>query len=565
MIRQLRVRNLALIDELELELDPGLNVITGETGAGKSVLLGAIAALSGRRVSSESVRSGADAAIVEALFESQPLLERARELGLASRDDSELLVVRRVSREGLGKVQVNGRLSTVSLLAELLADALEVVSQGEHLRLLRPEVQARLLDEYGELGPRVEQVRTLYAAWYALAREIHSRRASMQERARREDQLRFELEQIESVAPEPDELDALETEHARLAHVDRLTQETGAALELLEGDPGPGARERLAQAQAHLRTALELDRSLSDIAESLERARLELDEASSGLERYLASLDADPAHLARVEMRLAELRRLQARYGPSVEEILAYRDRIRNEIEQLGGGEARTAELESEQAERARALGAAAGQLEQARRQVAAELAAHMQRELQGLDLRRAAFSVVLEPLSAKTREGWEAPCAPQGRERPSFWLAPNPGEQPRRLRDAASGGELARLLLALRNVLREADSDPGVLLFDEIDAGVSGRTAHRIGERLRALAGRHQHQVICITHLPQIAALAQAHYQVGKHVRGGRTLTQVKRVDGDARVDEIARMLAGGRVTPAARRHAKELLSQSL
>ncbi len=565
MIRELRVQNLALIDELELELEPGLNVITGETGAGKSVLLGAIAALSGRRVSSESVRSGADAATVEALFEGQPLLARARELGLASRDDSELLVVRRVSREGRGKVQVNGRLSTVSLLAELLADALEVVSQGEHLRLLRPEVQARLLDEYGELGPRVEQVRTLYAGWYALTREIHSRRASMQERARREDQLRFELEQIESVAPEPGELDALETEHARLAHVDHLTQETGAALELLEGDPGPGARERLAQAQAHLRTALELDRSLSDTAESLERARLELDEASSGLERYLASLDADPAHLARVEMRLAELRRLQARYGPSVEEILAYRDRIRDEIEQLGGGEARTAELESEQAERAQALGAAAGQLEKARRQVAAELAAHMQRELQGLDLRRAAFSVALEPLSAKTQEGWEAPCAPQGRERPSFWLAPNPGEEPRRLRDAASGGELARLLLALRNVLREADSDPGVLLFDEIDAGVSGRTAHRIGERLRALGARHQHQVICITHLPQIAALAETHYQVGKRVRGGRTLTWVKRVDGEARVDEIARMLAGGRVTPAARSHAKELISRSL
>ena len=217
MIRQLRVRNLALIDELELELEPGLNVITGETGAGKSVLLGAIAVLSGRRVSSESVRSGADAATVEALFEGQSLLARARELGLASRDDSELLVVRRVSREGRGKVQVNGRLSTVSLLAELLADALEVVSQGEHLRLLRPEVQARLLDQYGELGPLVEQVRTLYTGWYALAREIHSRRASMQERARREDQLRFELEQIESVAPEPGELDALETEHARLA------------------------------------------------------------------------------------------------------------------------------------------------------------------------------------------------------------------------------------------------------------------------------------------------------------------------------------------------------------
>ncbi len=570
MIRHLRVRNLALIDELELDFEPGLNVITGETGAGKSVLLGAIAALSGRRVSSESVRSGASAASVEAVFEGQPLLARARELGLASADDAELLVVRSVSREGRGKVYVNGRLSTVSLLGELLADALEVVSQGEHLRLLRPEVQARLLDEYGELGPRVEQVSALHAHWYALAREIHSRRASTQERARREDQLRFELEQIESMAPEPGEIEALETEHARLVHVDRLTHETGAALELLDGDLGPGVRERLAQAQAHLRTALELDGSLVDAAESLERAGLELDETSAGLERYLASLDADPAHLVRVETRLAELRRLQARYGPSVEEILAYRDRIRAEVEQLGGGEARTAELEAAQAERAQALARAAGELEKARRQVAAELEAHMQRELQSVDLRRTAFSVALELLSAKTREGWEAPCAPQGRERPSFWLAPNPGEEPRRLRDAASGGELARLLLALRNVLREADSDPGgggggVLLFDEIDAGVSGRTAHRIGERLRALAGRHHHQVVCITHLPQIAALAGAHYKVGKRVRGGRTLIGVRRVEGDARVDEIACMLAGGSVTPAARRHARELLSQAL
>ncbi len=562
MIRYLRVRNLAVIDELELELEPGLNVITGETGAGKSVLLGAIAALSGRRISSESVRSGADAATVEAIFEGQPLLEHARELGLASEDDSELLVVRRVPREGRGKVHVNGRLSTVSLLGELLADALEVVSQGEHLRLLRPEVQARLLDEYGELGPRVEPVTTLHARWYALAREIHSRRASMQERARREDQLRFELEQIESVAPEPGEIDALETEHTRLAHVDRLTQESGAALQLLDSDAG--VRERLAQAQARLRTALELDRSLGDAGESLERARLELDETSSALERYLASLDSDPASLERVETRLAELRRLQARYGPSVDEILAYRDRIREEVEQLGGGEARTAELESEQAEQAQALSAAAGELEKARRQVAAELEAQMQRELRGVDLRRAAFSVAFEPLSAKTREGWEAPCGPQGRERPSFWLAPNPGEEPRRLRDAASGGELARLLLALRNVLREQEGG-GVLLFDEIDAGVSGRTAHRIGERLRALAGRQQHQVVCITHLPQIAALAGAHYRVGKRMRRGRTLTGVERVEGDVRVDEIARMLAGGRVASAARTHARALLSQAL
>ena len=551
-----------MIEELELELEPGLNVITGETGAGKTVLLGAIATLSGRRVSSEGVRTGAATAAVEAVFEAPRLLERARNLGLAREEDTELLVTRSVSREGRGKVFVNGTLATVSLLSELLSDALEIVSQGEHQRLLRPEVQAQLLDAYGELGLLVEEVASLHARWHALAKEIHARRASAEERARREDQRRFELEQIEAVDPEPDELESLEAEHARLAHVDRLGQELGAALELLDG--GGGVRERLGGAQAHLRTTLSTtlsrDKSLSEIAEAAERAQLELTETVVSLERYLSLLESDPARLAQVETRLAELRRLQSRYGPTIEAILAYRDGAREELELIGGGEARTAAQEAEQAELALSLEAAAKRLEKARRQVAGELELAVARELAAVDLGRVSFRVAFETLSGKTREGWEAPCAPQGRERASFWLAANPGEDPRRLRDAASGGELARLLLALRNVLRDEERG-GVLLFDEIDAGVGGRTARRVGERLRWLAARHQ--ILCITHLPQIAAVAQTHYRVEKRLRSGRTLTGVKRLEGDARVDEIARMAAGGRVTETARAHARELLAR--
>lgn len=562
MIRTLRVRNLAVIEELELELEPGLNVITGETGAGKTVLLGAIATLSGRRVSSEGVRTGAATAAVEAIFETPRLLERARDLGLAREDDTELLVTRSVSREGRGKVFINGTLATVSLLSELLSDALEVVSQGEHQRLLRPEVQAQLLDAYGELDLLVEEVASLHARWHTLAKEIHARRASAEERARREDQLRFELEQIEAVDPEPDELESLGAEHARLAHVDRLGQELGAALELLDG--GGGVRERLGGAQAHLHSTLSLDNSLSEIAEAAERAQVELTETVASLERYLSLLESDPARLAQVETRLTELRRLQSRYGPTIEAILAYRDGAREELELMGGGEARTAAQEAEQAELAHSLEAAGKRLEKARRQVAGELELAVARELAAVGLGRVSFRVAFEPLSGKTREGWEAPCAPQGRERASFWLAANPGEDPRRLRDAASGGELARLLLALRNVLREEESEEdmgGVLLFDEIDAGVGGRTARRVGERLRWLAARHQ--ILCITHLPQIAAVAQTHYRVEKRLRSGRTLTRVKRLEGEARVDEIARMAAGGRVTETARAHARELLAR--
>ena len=556
MIRTLRVRNLAVIEELELELAPGLNVITGETGAGKSVLLGAIATLCGRRVSSEAVRSGESSASVEAILEDPGLIERARELGLAGEDDSVLLVSRSVSREGRGKVFVNGKLATVSLLAELLGEALEVVSQGEHQRLLRADVQSGLLDDYGELKPLVDEVSELHARWYALAKEIHARRASAEERVRREDQLRFELEQIERVDPQPGEIESLEGEHARLAHVERLGTQSAAALELLDG--AEGVRERLGQVEEHLRDSLSLDVSLREAAEALERAQLELAETGRTLESYVSSLESDPARLAQVESRLAELRRLQARYGPRIEAILAFRDQAGEELAAIGGGEARTAALEAEQGESAAALVAAAKRLEKARRQCASELEAAMLQELAAVDLRRTSLRVVFEPLAAKTREGWEAPCAPQGREGASFWITANPGEEPRRLRDAASGGELARLLLALRNVLREADRGR-VLLFDEIDAGVGGQTARRVGERLRALAGRHQ--VLCISHLPQIAGLAETHHCVQKRVRGGRTRTHVQRLEGEDRVEEIARMAAGGRVTQTARAHARELL----
>jgi DNA repair protein RecN (Recombination protein N) len=564
VIRTLRVRDLAVIEEIELELRPGLNVVTGETGAGKSVLLGAITALCGRRVSSEAIRGGANAATVEAIFEAPQLCRRAAELGLAIDEGPELLVVRRLSRDGRGRVFVNGALATVSLLSQLLSDTVEITSQGEHQQLLRSEVQSHLLDEYGQLRPLVREVAEVYARWHGLAREIHERRAHAEERARREDRLRFELDQIESVDPRVGELEALEGEHARLAHVDRLGGELDQAAHLLEGEEG--VRDRLRQAQVRLRAAMTLDPSLSPTAEALERAQLELGEANGTLEAYVSALEPDPARLEWVEERLLQLSRLRERYGPTLEEILSYRDRTRHELERVGGGAACVAELEGEQDQLAGVLDRAARQLEKARRRAAAEFEAAVAKELAALGLRQARFAVAWHPLPGKTREGWEAPSSPQGRERASFRLAANPGEEPRALRDAASGGELSRLLLAVRNVHCSVDAGEGaergrVLLFDEVDAGIGGRTAGRVGERLRRLAAHHQ--ILCITHLPQIAALAQTHYRVEKRLRGQRSVTSVERLEGELRVEEIARMAAGGRVTSAARAHARELLAR--
>ena len=556
MIETLRVRNLATIEELELELGPGLTIVTGETGAGKSVLLGAIALLSGQRVGSELVRAGAADASVEATLRSPALLARARELGFAGDSDEPLLVSRTVSREGRGKVFVNGKLATVALLAELVGEALEITSQGEHQRLLRPETQAELLDAYAELGDAAREVADLYRRWRELATAIASRRRDREALARREDQLRFEIEQIERVAPRSGELEALAAEHLRLGHVDRLAQASGAALEQLDGDDG--LRETLAAARATLRGLSQLDAELAEPEAALERARLELDDASLALSRYATRLEADPERLAQVEHRLGELRRLTTRYGATLEDVLAHCERARAEQSGLAGGEERTAELEGELAGVGERLDARSRGLSEARRTGAKKLEREVALELTALELRRAELHVAFEPLAAKGTDGLDPPAGPSGRERASFWLAANPGEAPGRLRDAASGGELSRLLLALRNVLRDADSGR-LLLFDEIDAGLGGRTAVRVGERLRTLASRHQ--VICITHLPQLAALGDAHHRVVKSLRGGRTITRIERLDGESRVDEVARM-GGGRVTDAARAHARELLS---
>ncbi|MFI5315121.1 MAG: DNA repair protein RecN [Myxococcota bacterium] len=556
MIATLRVRNLVTIEDLELELGPGLTVITGETGAGKSLLLGAIALLSGERVGSELVRAGAKEAQVEAILRSPALLERARALGVAADGEDELLVSRSVSREGRGRVFVNGRLATVSLLAELMSDALEITSQGEHQRLLRSEAQAELLDAFAGLGPAADELAALHARWRELALAIHARRRDREALARREDQLRFEIEQIERAQPRAGELDELSLELRRLGHVDRLAQAASRALEALDAEGG--ARERLGAARVTLRGVVELDPALAEPEAALERAKVELDEAALLLERYASGIEADPQRLARVEERLAELRRLQTRYGNSIEDILAHGARAADELTGLAGGEARTAELERELAEVAETLDAKSRALSRARETAGAALERAVSGELAELELGRARFAVELEPLDAKSAEGLTPPSGPSGRERASFRLAANPGEAGGRLRDAASGGELARLLLALRNALRDADSGR-LLLFDEIDAGLGGQTARRVGERLRSLAGNNQ--VICITHLPQIAALGDLHHTVVKDVRKSRTATRISRLSGEDRVDEIARM-SGAQLTDTSRAHARELLS---
>ena len=359
MIRTLQVFDLAVIEQIGLELGPGLNVGTGETGAGKSILLGALALLRGGRISSDLVRTGAKEARVEAILDDPVLLARAREHGLATEDDQELVISRTVSREGRGRIRVNGSLATATVLERVTGEGVEVVGQGEHQQILRADVQAAMLDRFAGVEAEVETVSQLYRRWAGLGRAIAEGRSNAEARLREEDRLRFEIEQIRTVDPRPGEIEELERERTRLAHVDRLARDTADALEVLEGEEG--VRDRVAGLRARLSQAAALDRALEDAVRALERTELELAEALAQCRCYESSLEPNPARLEVVETRLSELRRLQQRYGPTAEEILSYLRTAEEELGRISGDPARLEQLEGERQEVGQELGRVAG------------------------------------------------------------------------------------------------------------------------------------------------------------------------------------------------------------
>ncbi len=560
MIETLRIESLALVERVELEFGPGLNVLTGETGAGKSIVLGALGLLAGARAESDAVRAGAAEAVVEAVFRTErlPALEaELRARGLDA-DLHELVVRRSVSAAGRSRAQVAGSLVPSSTLAELLGGRLEISSQHGSQALLRPESHGELLDSFGGL----ELERATVAAGYAELRRLDQALAELgalrEERARREDFLAFQVREIDEAKLVPGELAALAGERTRLAHAERLAAEAAAAAAGLAGEAGEPesapARDRVAEALRRLEAAARLDPELSPLGERLRGVAAELADLAAELERYASRLEADPERLGAVEERLVLLERLRRKYGPDEAAILAFREGAAEELAVVAGTEERLEALARERAEAAEALARAAAELGRGRREAAARLVSAVEPALHELALAGARFEVALEP--AQPAPG--LPCGPTGAEVPEFRFSANAGEVARGLRRVASGGELSRLFLALKNVLRRAE--PGmVLVFDEVDAGVGGRVADRMGRVLAELAS--EHQVLCITHLPQVAARGATHFRVEKVEEGGRTVVRVRRLSERERVEEIARMAGGETVSEATRRHARELL----
>jgi DNA repair protein RecN (Recombination protein N) len=557
MLCELRIENLLLIERAELRLGEGLNAITGETGAGKTVLAHSLDLLMGGKAKAQIVRPGAPEAWVEGVFDlPEGVLEEPEFAELAERlpeGAAEVVLGRRVSAGGRTSAFVAGRAATAADLKLLGGRLLAFFGQHEHRRLTIASAQLEVLDgfagaEHLELRREYRQAHREVARFEAELAELREREGS---RERDLDLYRYELSEIEEVAPLPEEREEMAAQRERLRHAEGLREAAGAAHAGLAGaeEDGGGATAALAQAEVALHGAAGVDSTLDLLSERVAALGVDLADLVSELRDYAEGVEADPATLSAIEERLEAIDRLERKHGGSVESVLAHAERCRQEISRLEGAEERTAEAEA-------ALAAAAadraemGERLSAGREAAAEpLQERVGAELEQLSMAGATLQVVFEPHP----DGYGS----SGRETVELRVASNPGIEPAPLRDAASGGELSRVMLALSGLGRAASA--GTMVFDEIDAGIGGNTARVVGERLRAL-GRDQ-QVICITHLPQVASLADTHFRLEKDVAGERAQATVERLEGDAIVAEIRRMLGGAGSDEAATQHARELL----
>jgi DNA repair protein RecN (Recombination protein N) len=560
MLSELRIENLLLIERAELRLGEGLNAITGETGAGKTVLAHSLDLLMGGKAMGNIVRPGAEEAWVEGVFDLPAgLMDEPEFAELAERlpeGADEVVLGRRVSSGGRTSAFVAGRAATAADLKLLGARLLAFFGQHEHRKLTIASTQLEVLD--GFAGAEHLETRRLYREAHQehgrLAAELAELREAEGSRERDLDLYRYELAEIEEVAPDPRERAGIAAERERLRHAEGLRDAAGGAHAALAGaeEDGGGGAAALAQAESLLRGAGGLDAGLDAIAERVVALAVELGDVSAELRDYAEGLEADPAALLAIEERLEAIDRLERKHGGSVESVLEHAERCRAEIARLEGAEARGAEAETALVEAERRRGDLGQKLSAGRADAAGPLEERVAAELEKLSMAGATLAVVLEPHP----EGYGA----NGRETVELRVAPNPGIEAAPLRDAASGGELSRVMLALSGLGQAAAA--GTLVFDEIDAGIGGHTARVVGERLKALGkGR---QVVCITHLPQVASLADVHFRLEKDVADGQSFATVERLDGEGVVEEIRRMLGGESSDEAATRHARELLASA-
>ena len=556
MLHELRIENLLLLERAELRLAPGLNVLTGETGAGKTLLAQALDLLLGGRAGAGIVREGSSEAYVEGVFEIPADLDPALSERIPG-DCDELVLARRVWPDGRTRAYVAGRAATVADLRELGSRLLAFYGQHEHRRLMLASAQLEILDELG--GDSHRKLLEDVAARHIAVRELRGRVAELEavdgSRERELDLLSFELDEIDAVAPSETEEAELMGERSRLRGSEALRGAAAGAAQALSADDGAGVLDALAQAEGGLQDGQAIDPALGPLAERLTALRLEAEDLAAELRSYGEAVEAAPGRLAEVEERLTLYARLTRKHGGTVAEVLTHAERCRARRDELQGADDALARAQTALAEAERLLGERSAELTARRRRAAKQLAAGVAERLGELAMPDASFAVEISPRP-------DGPGA-RGADAVEFLLAPNPGLPSGALREIASGGELSRVMLALLSVAHEGAgsrrAEQPLLVFDEIDAGIGGHTARAVGEQLRRLAeGR---QILCITHLPQVAALGARHFTIAKDLQRAQARTTVRALDGDGLVGELVRMLGAGESDKAAKQHARQLL----
>ena len=550
MLVELLVENYAVVDRIRVRFHPGLNLLTGETGSGKSIVVDAFGLLLGARASPETIRSGAVRARVAGIFavrdraDVRALLDPA---GIAV-EDSELLVEREILAGGKSRAFVGSRPVAVSLLRELAPLLGDIHGQHDQQLLFSADAQRDMLDAFASSGELRTQIAEIHASWKAAGAALETLERTEQEKLRLLDLWEFQRKEIEGAAPSAGEDEALDAERRVLQNLGRLQENAGTAYAALYDSP-EAALAQVRLAAKRLDDVCRIDPSLAGLGEYLQSAEVAIKEASYGLRDYLSGLEANPGRLEEIENRLALLDKLKRKYGASLGEVLVFLAEVRAQIEQVEHAGERMAELRGERERLAGGYQRAAGELTALRTRAARKLEKGVEAELASLAMERTKFRIQIAA----------APWSPSGADRVEFLVSPNLGEEPKPLEKVASGGEISRIALALKTCLADDIAPHRTLVFDEVDAGIGGSAAEGVGRRLKKLAAANQ--VLCVTHLAQIAAFADHHYCVEKRESQGRTVAGIEELDRPGRTREVGRMLSGQELTPEALKHAERLI----
>lgn len=566
MLNELRIENFAIIDQLEIQFGPGLAIFTGETGAGKSIIIDALETIMGNRADSTSIRSGAERANIEASFQ---ITENIREPVHALLEGEDLLddpdyitLGRELRRTGRNIARINGRSVNVSLLHEISEYLVDIHGQSQHLSLLRVRQHLGLLDRYADSNSLLVSYRKIYKQLQDVLQELETLHENERDAARRADLLSYQLDEIDRAHLKSGEDDALKDERNRLANAEGLSSLSQEALQLLdEGDPeNPAITDFFGQAVDTLNNLARIDATQVKTSEHAASLFEDITELSRNIRDYLDGIEFNPKRLAQVEERIDLIQNLKRKYGDTIELVLVFAKKAHNELDNIANSEERISELEARKEKLFSKLAQKGLTLFEKRQAAANHLADSIETELEDLRMAGARFQVAFErrsdPEGVPLPDGERVAFDVNGLERVEFLIETNPGEGFKPLVKIASGGETARLMLALKNVLARADHVP-TLIFDEIDQGIGGRVGTVVGKKLWQLTS--QHQVLCITHLPQLAAFGQQHFQVQKQIQDGRTTTKVVKIDGEARLNELAQML--GEVSMGTLKSAQEIL----